>query len=65
VAGEQCDAIPWRSIVDGSSLGGLEDLVHKAINGYVHRRTDGWISLRYRQGIVRQRPSILANLFGQ
>jgi hypothetical protein len=37
-----------------------------AINGYVHRRTDGWNSLRYRQDIVvRQRPPVLANLFGQ
>ena len=29
MAGEQCDAIPWRSVVDGSSFGGLEDLVHE------------------------------------
>jgi hypothetical protein len=36
-----------------------------AINGYVHRRTDGWNSLRYRQRIVvRQRSPVLANLFG-
>jgi hypothetical protein len=37
-----------------------------AINSYVHRRTDGPNSLRYGQGIVvRQRPPVLANLFGQ
>jgi hypothetical protein len=34
-----------------------------AINGYVHRRTDGWNSLRYRQGIVvRQRPAFAAHV---
>jgi hypothetical protein len=36
------------------------------INGYVYRRTDGSNSLRYRQAIVvRQRPPVFANLFGQ
>ena len=36
------------------------------INDYVQWRTDGWNSLRYGQGIVvRQRPPVLANFFGQ